>query len=117
MPRAPATLFAWLRREMRADGAFAASLDADQDGEEGKFYVWTAAEIDAALGPAAAAFKAAYDVREGGNWEGRNVLRHDEAGRRGAGAPRRRRRAACSRCARAAPGPASTTRFSPIGTA
>ena len=67
--------FAWLQREMRAGGAFAASLDADQDGEEGLFYVWTAAEIDAALGPAAGAFKAAYDVREAGNWEGRNVLR------------------------------------------
>jgi uncharacterized protein YyaL (SSP411 family) len=62
-------------REMRAEGAFAASLDADQDGEEGLFYVWTADEIDAALGPEAPLFKAAYDAREGGNWEGRNVLR------------------------------------------
>ncbi len=67
--------FAWLQREMRAGGAFAASLDADQDGEEGLFYVWNAEEIDAALRPQAAAFKAAYDVREDGNWEGRNVLR------------------------------------------
>ncbi len=67
--------FEWLKREMRADGAFAASLDADQDGEEGLFYVWTAEEIDAALGGEAAAFKAAYDVRPSGNWEGRNVLR------------------------------------------
>jgi uncharacterized protein YyaL (SSP411 family) len=66
--------FAWLMREMKT-GAFAASLDADQDGEEGLFYVWTAQEIDAALGAEAALFKAAYDVREGGNWEGRNVLR------------------------------------------
>jgi len=67
--------FAWLIREMRVGGAFAASLDADQAGEEGLFYVWTAQEIDAALGPEAAPFKAAYDVRAGGNWEGRNVLR------------------------------------------
>ena len=67
--------FAWLMREMRAGGAFAASLDADQDGEEGLFYVWTADAIDAALGRDAEAFKLAYDVREGGNWEGRNVLR------------------------------------------
>jgi uncharacterized protein YyaL (SSP411 family) len=67
--------FAWLMREMRADGAFAASLDADQDGEEGLFYVWTAQQIEAALGPDAAKFKTAYDVREDGNWEGRNVLR------------------------------------------
>jgi uncharacterized protein YyaL (SSP411 family) len=67
--------FAWLMREMRAGDAFAASLDADSEGEEGRFYVWTAGEIDAVLGPDAAEFAAAYDVRPGGNWEGRNVLR------------------------------------------
>jgi len=65
----------WLEREMRIGDAFAASLDADQDGEEGLFYVWTADEIDAALGPAAAPFNAAYDVTRHGNWEGRTVLR------------------------------------------
>ena len=67
--------FAWLMREMRAGDAFAASLDADSEGEEGRFYVWTAGEIDAALGADAAEFAAAYDVRRDGNWEGRNVLR------------------------------------------
>jgi hypothetical protein len=67
--------FAWLTREMRAGDAFAASLDADSEGEEGRFYVWTADEVDAVLGADAAAFAAAYDVRLGGNWEGRNVLR------------------------------------------
>jgi uncharacterized protein len=67
--------FAWLMREMRAGDAFAASLDADSEGEEGRFYVWTGDEIDAVLGPDAAEFAAAYDVRRGGNWEGRNVLR------------------------------------------
>jgi uncharacterized protein len=65
----------WLMREMRVDDAFAASLDADQDGEEGAFYVWREQEIDAALGGAAARFKTAYDVTAGGNWEGRTVLR------------------------------------------
>ena len=65
----------WLMREMRVGEAFAASLDADQDGEEGQFYVWRADEIDAALGEAAPRFKAAYDVTEGGNWEGKTVLR------------------------------------------
>jgi uncharacterized protein YyaL (SSP411 family) len=68
--------FDWLTREMLVEGAaFAASQDADQDGEEGLFFVWSADEIDEALGPASPAFKAAYDVRPGGNWEGRNVLR------------------------------------------
>jgi uncharacterized protein YyaL (SSP411 family) len=65
----------WLMREMRVGDAFAASLDADQDGEEGLFYVWREDEIDAALGDAAVRFKAAYDVTRGGNWEGRTVLR------------------------------------------
>ncbi len=65
----------WLTREMRVGDAFASSLDADQDGEEGLFYVWREEEIDAALGDAAARFKAAYDVTSDGNWEGRTVLR------------------------------------------
>ena len=67
--------FDWLMREMRVDGALAAAQDADQDGEEGLFFVWTAPEIDTALGADSAAFKRTYDVRDGGNWEGRNVLR------------------------------------------
>ncbi len=65
----------WLMHEMRVGDAFAASLDADQDGEEGLFYVWREDEIDAALADAAPAFKAAYDVTAQGNWEGRTVLR------------------------------------------
>ena len=67
--------FGWLRREMLADGAFAAAQDADQEGEEGRFFVWRADEVDAALGAEAEQFKRAYDVSEGGNWEGSNVLR------------------------------------------
>jgi uncharacterized protein len=65
----------WLMREMRVGDAFAASLDADQDGEEGLFYVWTRDEVEAALGPAAHRFNATYDVTRHGNWEGRTVLR------------------------------------------
>jgi len=66
---------AWLTREMSAEkGAFAATLDADSEGEEGKFYVWTAAEIDAVLGARAANFKLVYDVTESGNWEGHSIL-------------------------------------------
>jgi uncharacterized protein len=72
--------FGWLTREMLVEGGgFAASQDADQDGEEGLFFVWTADEIDAALGPSSVAFKTAYDVSPEGNWEGRNVLRRRRA--------------------------------------
>jgi uncharacterized protein len=70
----------WMLRDMtaeRIDGraAFAASEDADSEGEEGRFYVWTEAEVDDVLGPAATAFKAAYDVTPAGNWEGHTILR------------------------------------------
>lgn len=65
----------WLMREMLVEGAaFAASLDADTEGHEGRFYVWPEAEIDGLLGADAAAFKAAYDVSAAGNWEGVNIL-------------------------------------------
>jgi uncharacterized protein YyaL (SSP411 family) len=67
---------AWLAREMTTPGgAFAASLDADSEGEEGKFYVWSLAEIEATLGKEdAAVFARHYDVTEGGNFEGHNIL-------------------------------------------
>lgn len=71
---AAAGIVGWLQRDMWAAGAFAASEDADSEGEEGKFYVWTEAEIDAVLGDASPAFKAAYDVTAEGNWEGRTIL-------------------------------------------
>ena len=65
----------WLRREMvTGEGAFAASLDADSEGEEGKFYVWSLAEIEAILGPDAGDFAAQYDVTPGSNFEGHNIL-------------------------------------------
>jgi uncharacterized protein YyaL (SSP411 family) len=70
----------WMLRDMSAqpiDGkaAFAASEDADSEGEEGRFYVWTEAAVDALLGADSAAFKQAYDVTTAGNWEGHNILR------------------------------------------
>ncbi|MGH7115349.1 MAG: thioredoxin domain-containing protein, partial [Stellaceae bacterium] len=65
----------WVLREMRApEGGFASSLDADSEHEEGKFYVWTEAEIDALLGDRAQLFKGFYDVTSDGNWEGRTIL-------------------------------------------
>jgi uncharacterized protein YyaL (SSP411 family) len=67
---------AWLAREMTtAEGAFCASLDADSEGEEGKFYVWSLSEIATVLGnDDAAVFAAHYDVTAGGNFEGHNIL-------------------------------------------
>jgi uncharacterized protein YyaL (SSP411 family) len=67
---------AWLEREMMVEGGgFASALDADSEGEEGKFYVWSEAEIDDILGAAdAAVFKAAYDVTRDGNFEGHTIL-------------------------------------------
>jgi uncharacterized protein YyaL (SSP411 family) len=84
---------AWLEREMRVGDAFAASLDADQDGEEGLYYVWREDEIDAALGDASAPFKAAFDVTAHGNWEGRTVLRRVTP----LGSPEEERKLAASR--------------------
>ncbi len=57
-----------------AGGAFAASLDADTQGEEGATYTWRAAEIHEVLGERSALFEAAYGVTEAGNWEGRTIL-------------------------------------------
>lgn len=66
----------WLLRDMEAEeGAFAAALDADSDGEEGLFYTWTADEVSRLLdGESARRFMRLYDVRPGGNWEGRSIL-------------------------------------------
>jgi uncharacterized protein len=66
----------WLAREMTTpEGAFCASLDADSDGEEGKFYVWSLAELRDALGADDATYFAAqYDATPEGNFEGHNIL-------------------------------------------
>ncbi len=66
----------WLLREMTVEGSgFASSLDADSEGEEGKFYVWSLAEIEQALGQAdASLFAEIYNVTAAGNFEGHNIL-------------------------------------------
>jgi len=66
----------WLEREMIGEaGGFAASLDADSEGEEGKFYVWSASEIEEVLGSEDAAFfSRVYDVAPDGNFEGQTIL-------------------------------------------
>ncbi|MDN5211310.1 thioredoxin domain-containing protein [Fulvivirgaceae bacterium BMA12] len=66
----------FVERELTASsGAFYTSLDADSEGEEGKFYIWQKSEIDAVLGDNAEVFNAYYSVEEEGNWEeGKNIL-------------------------------------------
>ena len=68
----------WALREMRGpEGGFYSALDADSEGEEGRFYVWTPDEIrDASLGDATrdGDRSSYYGVSEAGNFEGRNIL-------------------------------------------
>ena len=62
-----------------ADGAFYASLDADSEGVEGKFYVWTKKEVDDVLGDDAAIFSTYYNITADGNWEhGNSILLRNE---------------------------------------
>jgi uncharacterized protein YyaL (SSP411 family) len=61
--------------EMRhEEGGFYSSQDADSEGVEGKFYVWSADEIREALGQDADMFMRIYGVSDDGNWEGHNIL-------------------------------------------
>ncbi len=65
-------------RQMSGPGfaAWYSAFDADSEGVEGKYYVWTKAEIESVLDPTDAAFFCAwYDVSESGNWEHTNILR------------------------------------------
>jgi uncharacterized protein YyaL (SSP411 family) len=65
----------WAIREMRSDdGGFYSSFDADSEGHEGKFYVWSAEELDQILGPDAPVVRAYWGVTTDGNFEGRNIL-------------------------------------------
>ena len=67
---------AFVQRELRSpEGGFYSSLDADSEGEEGKYYLWTVAELQSALGSGGAGPMAeAFDVTDEGNFEGRNIL-------------------------------------------
>ena len=66
----------FIEREMLDEsGGFYAALDADSEGVEGKFYVWTRTEVEALLGADAEVFSEYYDITEKGNWEGVSILR------------------------------------------
>jgi len=66
----------FINRELtQQEGGFYSALDADSEGEEGKFYVWSKAEVEAALGKDASVYCEVYDISEKGNWEGKNIPR------------------------------------------
>ena len=69
-------IYDYILREMTApNGGFYSTTDADSEHEEGKFFVWTPAEVRAALSPdEAAAVLAYFDVTDKGNFEGHNIL-------------------------------------------
>ncbi|HYT93319.1 MAG TPA: thioredoxin domain-containing protein [Gemmataceae bacterium] len=69
------TLHYVLREMTSPDGPFYSTQDADSEGEEGKFFVWSLAEVEQVLGKdLAQPFAAVYDVTLAGNWEGKNIL-------------------------------------------
>jgi hypothetical protein len=63
-----------LREMTLPEGGFYSAYDADSEGIEGKFYVWKKSEIKEILGSDADLFCLYYDVTDGGNWEGNNIL-------------------------------------------
>ncbi len=66
----------WLTREMLSEnGGLYAGMDADSEGVEGKYYVWTQDELKEIAGDQGNDLLAFFDVRTNGNWEGKNVLR------------------------------------------
>ncbi|HEX6333190.1 MAG TPA: thioredoxin domain-containing protein, partial [Flavisolibacter sp.] len=70
------------RREMTHEsGGFFSALDADSEGAEGKFYVWSYDEVTGILGADADIFCDYFDITPGGNWEGHNILRVKKPGK------------------------------------
>jgi uncharacterized protein len=68
--------FEWLQTEMmHPDGGFYSALDADSEGVEGKFYIWTKEDFDSVLKEDAALIGSYYSIKPEGNWEhGSNIL-------------------------------------------
>ena len=71
---------AWLLREMRTENGFASSLDADSEGEEGRFYTWTEAQLENALGPDIDAFLEQYRLSKPDAWDGNPILHQRDRG-------------------------------------
>ena len=65
----------YILREMTGpEAGFYSATDADSEGEEGKFFVWTPQQVEAVLGPEEGGwFCAYYDISDEGNWEGKNI--------------------------------------------
>jgi uncharacterized protein len=64
----------FIERELiHPDGGFYSALDADSEGEEGKFYVWDYAEVVSILGKDSKIFASYYDITPQGNWEGKSI--------------------------------------------
>ena len=67
---------AFVQRELMSPGhGFYCALDADSEGEEGKFYVWSKEEVEEVLGGEAGLISDYFDISLKGNWEGNNILR------------------------------------------
>jgi uncharacterized protein len=77
MRRVAEEVIEYVLREMRSPaGGFHSAQDADSEGVEGRFYVWSAAEVDAILGAEdGPVFRAYYDITGAGNWEGTHIPR------------------------------------------
>ncbi len=70
----------FIEQELMSDeGGFYSSLDADSEGEEGKYYVWKKEELDVLLGKDSQWFCEFFNVTEEGNWESKNILFKDQS--------------------------------------
>ncbi len=75
LAHAATTTLDWVCREMQdPEGGYYATLDADTEGVEGKYYVWNLSEIESLLGDDAELFASAHDASPEGNWEGNTIL-------------------------------------------
>lgn len=67
------TIYFLQKEMMHSEGGFYSALDADSEGEEGKFYVWDYNEVKELLGKDAELFCSFFDITEKGNWEHKNI--------------------------------------------